>query len=68
MLAHDRVDLLRHLPLVVGELGDRVREGLSRSCCFCDAFRSAAAAFIAARSSALNPLFVLFLVSAMRPC
>src|SRR4051794_28887311 len=28
VLAHDRVDLLRHLPLVVGEHGDRLREGL----------------------------------------
>jgi hypothetical protein len=28
VLAHDRVDLFRHLPLVVGKLGDRLREGL----------------------------------------
>ena len=28
MLAHDRVDLLRHPPLVVGKLGDRLREGV----------------------------------------
>jgi hypothetical protein len=63
MLAHDRVDLVRHLPLVGGELCDRLRERLVEVLLLCDAC-SAAAAFIAARS-ALNPLFVLFLVSAM---
>jgi hypothetical protein len=44
-----------------GSLAIASARALSRSSCFCDAFRSAAAALIAARSSALNPLFVLFL-------